>query len=244
MVHVAGTNGKGSLIAFLRAILEAAGYRVQAYTSPHLIKFAERIRLVDGQIGDTKLGKILAECERVNAGEPITYFEITTAAAFLAFSREEADISLIEVGLGGRFDSTNVISTPRLTAITPISLDHQAFLGNTLAKIAREKAGIIKPGVPLVLAKQPRRVRETLLKHSQEIAAPIIAVGIVVNLLLCMLARAVPQMNVFMESFGIRLLIGTMLLGSVFNLAAHEIATHLNQLPSDFINLVRLLAGG
>ena len=175
VVHVAGTNGKGSLIAFLRAILEGAGYRVQAYTSPHLIAFAERIRLADGQIGDTELGRILAECERVNAGEPITYFEITTAAAFLAFSQEKADISLIEVGLGGRFDSTNVITTPRLTAITPISLDHQAFLGNTLAKIAREKAGIIKPGVPLVLAKQPRRVRETLLKHSQEIAAPIIA---------------------------------------------------------------------
>lgn len=175
VVHVAGTNGKGSLIAFLRAILEAAGYRVQAYTSPHLIKFAERIRLVNGQIGETELGKTLAECERVNAGEPITYFEITTAAAFLAFSREEADISLIEVGLGGRFDSTNVISTPRLTAITPVSLDHQAFLGNTLAKIAREKAGIIKPRVPLVLAKQPRRVRETILKHSQEAAAPVIA---------------------------------------------------------------------
>ena len=175
VVHVAGTNGKGSVIAFLRTILQAAGYRVQAYTSPHLIDFAERIKLTDGQIEAKELRELLDTCERVNAGEPITFFEITTAAAFLAFSREAADITLVEVGLGGRFDSTNVIESPRLTAITPISPDHQAFLGRTLAKIAGEKAGIIKPGVPVVLAKQPKQARAAILEHARGANAPIIA---------------------------------------------------------------------
>ena len=175
VIHVAGTNGKGSVIAFLRAILEAAGYRVQAYTSPHLVEFKERIRLAEGEIERENLLGILDECERVNAGEPITFFEITTAAAFLAFSREPADFALIEVGLGGRFDSTNVIERPRLTAITPISHDHHAFLGNTLAKIAYEKAGILKRGAPLVVARQPKRARDVIGRCAQSAGVPIIA---------------------------------------------------------------------
>ncbi|MFI4985906.1 MAG: bifunctional folylpolyglutamate synthase/dihydrofolate synthase [Alphaproteobacteria bacterium] len=154
VVHVAGTNGKGSTIAFLRAMLEAAGYRVQAYTSPHLVRFAERIRLVADIIDDARLTQLLEECERANRGEPITFFEITTAAAFLAFSREPADALLLEVGLGGRFDATNVIRTPALLAITPISLDHTEHLGETIEKIAFEKAGILKPGVVAVVGPQ------------------------------------------------------------------------------------------
>jgi len=133
-IHVAGTNGKGSLIAFLRAILEAAGYRVHVYISPHLTKFNERIRLAGKLTDDDVLSSVLAECEKFNAGEPITYFEITTAAAFLAFSRVDADVVLLETGLGGRLDATNVINNPALTIITPVSLDHQQFLGNTFVK--------------------------------------------------------------------------------------------------------------
>lgn len=174
-MHVAGTNGKGSVVAFLRAILQAAGYRVQAYTSPHLVDFAERIRLASGQIGAAELREVLDICERVNAGAPITFFEITTAAAFLAFSREAADVTLVEVGLGGRFDSTNVIASPRLAAITPIGLDHRAFLGATLAKVAGEKAGIVKPGVPVVLAKQPRSARDPILERARTVGAPVVA---------------------------------------------------------------------
>ena len=175
MIHVAGTNGKGSVIAFLRSMLQAAGYRVQAYTSPHLVDFAERIQLVDGEITAKKLLAVLDECEHANAGQPITFFEITTAAAFLAFSREAADVTLIEVGLGGRFDSTNVVETPRLTAITPISHDHHAFLGTTLAEIAREKAGIIKSGIPVVLGRQPKRARDVIDNHARRLGAPVIA---------------------------------------------------------------------
>jgi len=178
VIHVAGTNGKGSVIAFLRAMLLAAGYKVQAYTSPHLVDFAERIRLVDGKIGAERLLTLLDECEQVNAGEPITFFEITTAAAFLAFSREAADVTLVEVGLGGRFDSTNVIAKPRLTAITPISHDHHAFLGNTLAKIAREKAGILKSGAPVVIARQPKQAREVVDAYAHEVGVPLVAHGL------------------------------------------------------------------
>ena len=178
VIHVAGTNGKGSVIAFLRAMLLAAGYRVQAYTSPHLVDFAERIRLVDGEISAPRLLALLDECEQVNAGDPITFFEITTAAALLAFSREPADVTLVEVGLGGRFDSTNVIAKPRLTAITPISHDHHAFLGDTLAKIAREKAGILKAGAPVVVARQPKRVRDVIDAHARKIGVPLVAQGL------------------------------------------------------------------
>src|SRR3954447_24423125 len=127
VVHVAGTNGKGSAVATLRACLEAAGYRAHVYTSPHLVRFHERIRLAGELIDEDRLLAVLEECERANAGAPITYFEITTAAAFLAFSRVPADIILLEVGLGGRLDTTNVIRGPAVTAITPVSLDHQAF---------------------------------------------------------------------------------------------------------------------
>lgn len=154
MIHVAGTNGKGSTVAFMHAMLGAAGHRVQAYTSPHLVRFNERIRLADGEIGDDTLVDCLDEVERANGDEPITFFEATTCAAFVAFAREKADFVLLETGLGGRLDTTNVVAEPRLTAITPVSIDHQDFLGETLTEIAGEKAGILKPGVPCVTAAQ------------------------------------------------------------------------------------------
>jgi dihydrofolate synthase/folylpolyglutamate synthase len=154
-IHVAGTNGKGSTVATMRACLEAAGYRVHAYTSPHLVRFNERIRLAGELIDEEALLAVLEECERANRGEPITFFEITTAAAFLAFTRTPADIVLLETGLGGRLDATNLLRRPAATAITPISLDHQAFLGDSIAAIAGEKAGILKPGVPAVIGPQP-----------------------------------------------------------------------------------------
>jgi len=163
-IHVAGTNGKGSLIAFLRAILEAAGYKVHVYISPHLVNFNERIRLAGRLIDDKALSNILEECEKFNAGEPITFFEITTAAAFLAFSRTDSDVVLLETGLGGRLDATNVIKTPALTIITPVSLDHQQFLGDTLSEIITEKLGILKPGVPCIAAKQDRREEKKFCK--------------------------------------------------------------------------------
>jgi dihydrofolate synthase/folylpolyglutamate synthase len=153
-VHVAGTNGKGSTLAFLRAMLEAAGYRVQVYTSPHLVRFHERIRLTAGPIDEDRLLALLEEAEAANAGQPITYFEITTCAAFLGFAREPADVLLLETGLGGRLDATNVLERPALTAITPVSMDHMQYLGDTLAQIAGEKAGILKPHSPAVIAPQ------------------------------------------------------------------------------------------
>lgn len=153
--HVAGSKGKGSTTAFLRAMLEAAGYRVHAYTSPHLVRFNERIRLAGKLIDDAKLIALLERCESVNAGAPITFFEITTAAAYLAFASEPADIVLLETGLGGIADTTNVIPQPALTALTPIGIDHVAFLGDTIAKIAANKAGILKDGVPCVVGPQP-----------------------------------------------------------------------------------------
>jgi len=153
--HVAGSKGKGSTTAFLRAMLEAAGYRVHAYTSPHLVRFNERIRLAGALIEDAKLIALLERCESVNAGAPITFFEITTAAAYLAFADVPADIVLLETGLGGIADTTNVIPQPALTALTPIGIDHVAFLGDTIAKIAANKAGILKDGVPCVVGPQP-----------------------------------------------------------------------------------------
>jgi len=176
-IHVAGTNGKGSTIAFLRAALEAAGLRVHAFTKPHLIRFNERIRLAGRLIDDALLAALLEECERANGGAPITYFEVTTAAAFLAFARAPADILLLETGLGGRFDATNVIERPALAAITPISLDHQHFLGETVAAIAGEKAGIIKPGRPAVLAPQPEAARRVLKARAEALGAPLFAAG-------------------------------------------------------------------
>ncbi len=154
VIHVAGTNGKGSTVAFLRAFLEAAGKRVHVYTSPHLIQFRERIRLAGELVSAKALNAALEQCERVNAGEPITYFEITTAAALKLFSEVPADYLLLEVGLGGRFDATNVVEQPLGTIITPVSIDHVEFLGSKLAGIAKEKAGIFKRGSKAVVARQ------------------------------------------------------------------------------------------
>lgn len=154
VVHVAGTNGKGSTIAFTRAIAEAAGYKVHVYTSPHLVRFAERIRLAGTQIEEDALTTLLEECEQANAAEPITYFEITTCAALKAFAENPADLLLLEVGLGGRMDATNVVDRPACTAITPVSMDHMQFLGPTLEAIAGEKAAIQKQDVPSIIAPQ------------------------------------------------------------------------------------------
>ncbi len=154
VIHVAGTNGKGSTIAYLRAFLEAAGKSVHVYTSPNLVRFRERIRLAGTLVSAQKLNAALLKCEQVNAGQPITYFEITTAAAILLFSEIEADYLLLEVGLGGRYDATNVIDQPLGTIITPVSIDHVEFLGSDLGGIAREKAGILKRGSRAVVARQ------------------------------------------------------------------------------------------
>lgn len=158
VIHVAGTNGKGSTLAFLRAMLEAAGKRVHVYTSPHLVRFNERIRLAGEVIGDAALTALLERCEAANAGEPITIFEITTCAALLAFAETPADVLLLETGLGGRLDATNVVDRPAVTAVTRISFDHMQFLGETLADIAGEKAGIFKAGCPAVVGPQPASV--------------------------------------------------------------------------------------
>jgi dihydrofolate synthase/folylpolyglutamate synthase len=177
VVHVAGTNGKGSVIAYLRAMLEAAGYRVHAYISPHLVRFHERIRLAGKLIDEQALLDVLKECEAVNGAEAITFFEITTCAAFLEFARVPADILLLETGLGGRLDSTNVIQKPLATVLMPISFDHMQHLGDTLAKIAFEKAGIIKHGVPAVVAPQPAEAQAVLEDKAREMAAPLIRYG-------------------------------------------------------------------
>ena len=177
VIHVAGTNGKGSTIATLRAILEAAGYRTHAYTSPHLVRFNERIRLAGRLIEDAALVGLLDEIERTNDGTPITFFEITTAAAFLAFARQPADIVLLETGLGGRRDATNVIDRPAVTAITPISMDHMNYLGDTLTLIAGDKAGIIKAGVPIVIDPQPGEAMAVLEAEVREVGAPAFRAG-------------------------------------------------------------------
>lgn len=177
MVHIAGTNGKGSVIAFLRAILEAAGYRVHVFTSPHLIRFNERIRVAGEEISDDALCALLEECEAANAGRPITFFEITTAAAMLAFARTPADVVLLETGLGGRLDATNTVEKPLLTAITPVSMDHQSFLGNTIEEIVGEKAGIMKPGVPCLVAAQTRKGARILPAKAEAAGAPMVSEG-------------------------------------------------------------------
>ncbi len=165
MIHVAGTNGKGSVCAFIRAIAEAAGLRVHVYTSPHLVRFNERIRLAGELVSDEALAAALDEIEAVNAGNQITVFEAITAAAFLLFSRVPADLCVLEVGLGGRFDATNVIAHRWLRRSPSISMDHQDFLGDRLAVIAAEKAGIIKPGVPVVTGHAGRRRRWRRLRR-------------------------------------------------------------------------------
>ena len=177
VVHVAGTNGKGSTIAFLRAFFEAAGRRAHVYTSPHLVRFAERIRVAGSLPDDRALLALLEEVEAANAGAPITFFEITTAAAFLAFSRTPADVCLLETGLGGRLDATNVVAQPALTVITPIALDHQQLLGDTIAAIAAEKAAIIKPGTPCVVALQQPQADRVIAKRAAAVGAPLIKQG-------------------------------------------------------------------
>ena len=172
VIHVAGTNGKGSTVAYLRHIMEAAGLKVHAYTSPHLVKFHERIRVAGELIAEADLTALLEECEIVNGGEPITFFEITTAAAFLAFSRTPADYLILEVGLGGRLDATNVID-PALSVITTIDYDHQQYLGDTLTLIAGEKAGILKRGRPAIIGAQPDEARAEIERVGERLRAEL-----------------------------------------------------------------------
>jgi dihydrofolate synthase/folylpolyglutamate synthase len=181
LIHVAGTNGKGSTVAFMRAILEAAERRVHVYTSPNLVRLNERFRL--GQEGggrfvdDAELADVLVECEAKNAGAPITVFEIETAAAFLLFSRKPADVVLLEVGLGGRLDATNVVDKPLASVITRVSIDHRDFLGNTIGEIAAEKAGILKRDVPAVIASQLRQALAVIERQAQRVRAPLRIAG-------------------------------------------------------------------
>jgi dihydrofolate synthase/folylpolyglutamate synthase len=172
VIHVAGTNGKGSTCAFARAMLEAQGLRVHVYTSPHLVRFHERIRLASGIISEDELAATLDDCERANGGAPITFFEITTAAAFLAFSRHPADALVLEVGLGGKYDATNVIAKPAVSVITPVGMDHQEFLGSQLSGIAAEKAGIIKRGAPVVVGPQDDDARDVIARRADALSAP------------------------------------------------------------------------
>lgn len=173
VVHVAGTNAKGSVIAYMRAILEAEGYGVHVHISPHLVRFNERIRLAGNLISEAALSELLEGCEQINGGEPITFFEITTCAALVAFASEPADVVLLETGLGGRLDATNVVSQPAVTVITPISLDHQQFLGDTLADIGREKAGIMKRGTPCVVARQSSDAMTSIEARAQDLGVAL-----------------------------------------------------------------------
>ena len=177
VIHIAGTNGKGSTLAMIRAGIEAEGKACHAYTSPHLARFHERIRLAGELIAEDHLAEVLDECEAANGGAPITYFEITTCAALLAMSRVPADVTLLEVGLGGRLDATNVVERPALTVITPVSLDHEGFLGDTLPAIAGEKAGILKRGVPCVVGPQADEAMAVIEARAARLGAPLLAHG-------------------------------------------------------------------
>lgn len=177
VIHIAGTNGKGSTQAMIRAGLEAGGSLVHAYTSPHLARFHERIRLAGALISEEALTDLLDECVRANGPDEITFFEITTCAAFLAFSRVQADYTLLEVGLGGRLDATNVVEKPVLTVITPVSIDHQQYLGETLAEIAGEKAGILKRGVPCVIGPQEDAGMAVIEARAARLGCPVLAFG-------------------------------------------------------------------
>ena len=173
VVHIAGTNGKGSTQAFLRAAIESSGESAHVYTSPHLTRFHERIRVAGSLISENVLADILNECELANNGKPITYFEITTCAAFLIFSRIKADYTLLEVGLGGRLDATNILKKPKLTIITPISMDHVQFLGSTIEQIANEKAGIIKAGIPCIVGHQSKDALDVIKKRAIELKSKL-----------------------------------------------------------------------
>ena len=177
VIHVAGTNGKGSVIATMRAMAEAARLTVHVYVSPHLCRFNERIRLAGQLIGDGALADLLEEVETANGDRPVTFFEVTTAAAFLAFSRIKADLLLLETGLGGTLDSTNVLTRPAATVITPIARDHEHFLGSDLAGIAGQKAGIMRPGTPCLSAPQQAEVASTLDSHAADIGTSVHAMG-------------------------------------------------------------------
>ena len=177
VIHIAGTNGKGSTQAMIRAGLEAGGSLVHAYTSPHLARFHERIRLAGELISEEALTALLDECVEANGPDEITFFEITTCAAFLAFSRVRADYTLLEVGLGGRLDATNVVAKPLLTVITPVSIDHQQCLGETLAEIAGEKAGILKRGVPCVIGPQEDEGMAVIEARAARLGCPVLASG-------------------------------------------------------------------
>ena len=177
VIHIAGTNGKGSTQAMIRAGLEASGASVHAYTSPHLARFHERIRLAGDLIAEDALTAVLDRCYRANGPDAITYFEITTAAALLAFAETPADFTLLEVGLGGRLDATNVIAAPALTIITPVDLDHQSYLGDTIAKIAAEKAGIIKRGVTCIVSRQHDAALDVIERQAARLGAPLRVYG-------------------------------------------------------------------
>ncbi len=177
VIHIAGTNGKGSTQAMIRAGIEGAGLTAHAYTSPHLARFHERIRLAGELISEPDLTAVLDECYAANNGENITYFEITTCAALLAFARTQADYTLLEVGLGGRLDATNVVEQPAVTVITPVSIDHEQFLGDTLGKIAAEKAGIIKPGVTCIVGPQEDEALEVIEYTASRLGAPLLVNG-------------------------------------------------------------------
>lgn len=177
VIHIAGTNGKGSTQAMIRAGLEQTGAQVHAYTSPHLARFHERIRVAGELITEDALTDVLDRCYAANGPDPITYFEITTVAGLLAFAEAAADYTLLEVGLGGRLDATNVISDPAVTVITPVDLDHQQYLGDTLAAIAGEKAGIIKRGVPCVVGPQHEESMGVIERVADALGAPLLAYG-------------------------------------------------------------------
>ncbi|HEY4032328.1 MAG TPA: folylpolyglutamate synthase/dihydrofolate synthase family protein [Caulobacteraceae bacterium] len=177
VIHVAGTNGKGSTSAFLRAITEAAGLKVHVLTSPHLVRFVERVRLAGTLITDEAFAEILGRVEAANAGKEITFFEIVTAAAFVVFAETPADLLILEVGLGGRYDATNVIGAPAVSVITPVDYDHKEFLGEDLGGIAGEKAGIIKAGRPVVVARQAEVAEAVIEAEAQRLGAPLALMG-------------------------------------------------------------------
>ena len=177
VVHVARTNGKGSTVSFLRAMAEAAGLRAHVYTSPHLVRFAERIRLAGELVSDEALAALLDRVEAANGDAPITFFEVTTATALLAFAETPADLLLLEVGLGGVLDATNVVEGVGVSAIAPVDLDHREFLGDTIDKIAAEKAGILRPGVPAVVGRQPEAALAVIEARAAAVGAPLLVLG-------------------------------------------------------------------
>jgi dihydrofolate synthase/folylpolyglutamate synthase len=177
VIHVAGTNGKGSTVACLRAMAEAAGLKVHVYTSPHLVRFAERIRVAGTLISDDRLAEVLDRVEAANAGQAITFFEVTTAAAFVAFAEAPADLCLLEVGLGGVLDATNVVQGVAVSAIAPVDLDHREFLGDTIEQIAAEKAGILRKGVAAVVGRQSEAAFAVIEARAEAVGAPLTALG-------------------------------------------------------------------